>query len=167
MQHYNKRSPDQVRKFLVDRFGLNAAQTSALLNAGQLFLAEIQRIDQDARAEAAKRYKWVPSDTKPPAPGTATKRPAAPQKSVRERAIADGLYAQIEARKQEAVTKHLQTLTPSITSAKIQNIDQYIKSSIVPRVKTATVDPKSAVGTREAPPRAPVRKPVPPPTIVR
>src|SRR5262249_24531895 len=80
---YGKRSPGQVRQILGGPIGLNDVQTAKLLSAGQTFLADLDIVDRDAKAEAAKRYKYVPVQSGPPTDGV-TRRAARPQKTFLE-----------------------------------------------------------------------------------
>src|SRR5262250_1488177 len=58
LKFYQKRSPEQVTEVLDRQFGVVGAQPARLLSAGQSFLAELDSIDDYAKTEVAKRYKY-------------------------------------------------------------------------------------------------------------
>ena len=158
VDHYDKRSPDNVRKMLAKRFGLTAAQAAGLVSAGKSLTAELDRIDEDAKKEVRKRYKYVPIQSgKPANPGSAG-RPAAPQKTVLERAVEDGLYKQVEGKKAAALAAHFRTL--NVDSTAIERISKYIESTILPQIKGFNVDPRASAGSPgPEPPPVPRRLP--------
>jgi hypothetical protein len=93
LNFYQKRSPEAVRNVLAREFGLVGPQTAQLFSAGQSFLADLKDIDTYAKTEAARRYKYVPVQSGPPPKDSSRRYP--PHKSIRDRAIEDGLYADV------------------------------------------------------------------------
>ena len=146
----NKKPGAQVAQQPGRQFGLTTAQTAALMSSGQSFIAAIQRIDDEATAEARKRY---PDAFRPerPRPTITESTPRAPQNSVRERAIADGLYAEVEAGKQAALAEHLAELGKGIGGAKLDQIRTYVQTSVTPRLKNAVI-PRATPPTPGLPP---------------
>src|SRR5262249_40143733 len=118
----------------------------SLLSAGQSYVATIQSIDEDAKAEARRRYPDISGPRRSPSGQTTPRRtktlPSGPQKTVRERAIQDGLYAEVEAKKQSAWDNHIKGRTGNVGPSRLEKIRQYVQSSIAPRIQTFT-DPKS------------------------
>jgi hypothetical protein len=132
---YSQKSAGQDEKVLTDTFNLSPTQAATLLSAGQSFVAEIQRIDEEARQEAKKRYRYVPAQTGAPPPGGPKRRQAAPQKTIREQALEDGLYAQVEAKKKVALANHMKDLGLNIEAKKLKQIGQFVETSIASRIK--------------------------------
>jgi hypothetical protein len=145
LAYYAKRSPEPVNQMLAVQFGLTRAQAASLLSAGQSYVATIQSIDEDAKAEARRRYPDITGPSTPPSgqPPRRTKTlPSGPQKTVRERAIQDGLYAEVEAKKQSVLDNNIKALTGNVGPSRLEKIREYVQSSIAPRIQTFT-DPKS------------------------
>jgi len=142
----HKKPGAQVAQQLGRQFGLTTAQTAVLMSSGQSFIAAIQRIDDEATAEARKRY---PDAFRPerPRPTITKSTPRGPQNSVRDRAIADGLYAQVEAKKQAALAEHLAGLGKGFEAAKLEQVRTYVQTSVTPRIKMAAIPQ----GTRPTP----------------
>jgi hypothetical protein len=148
--HLNQQAGGVAAQRFGEQFGLAAAQTAVLLSAGQSFITALQRIDDDAVAEAKKRYPDAfPSDSSRPLISKTI--PTGPRKTVRERAIADGLYGQVEARKQTLLADHLLALGRSLDSVKVEQITKYVQTSIAPRIKVV-ITPPSGPGTPGLPP---------------
>jgi hypothetical protein len=91
LAYYAKRSPEPVNQMLAVQFGLTRAQAASLLSAGQSYVATIQSIDENAKAEALRRYPDITGPPGSPSRQTTPRRtktlPSGPQKKVRERAI--------------------------------------------------------------------------------
>jgi hypothetical protein len=147
LKFYQKRSPEQVNEVLDQQFGVVGAQAARLLGAGQSFLAELDSIDDYAKMEVARRYKYVPSKS-----GPFDGVRLLPQKSILERAIEDGLYAEVELKKATALANHIKALGPAFDAATLQRIDKYVTSSIASHIKRV-VDPTSVTGNPGPPPR--------------
>jgi hypothetical protein len=134
---YNKRSATEVNKMLNAQFGLTSAQAAAFLNAGQTYVADIQRIDADTRTEVMRRYTHVLAGNRPPSSGARTP-PTGPEKSILQRAIEDGLYAQMEAKNQAALDSHLKTLKGALTAAQIVRIGNFVQTVVAPKISVDT-----------------------------
>jgi hypothetical protein len=152
------RSPAMVERMVVRRAGLTGTEAAALLTAGRRYLEAIARIDADARAEVDRRWGAdLPGvlAARPPREGAApsTERPVllAAGKTLLQMARDSGMYAEIEAKKQEALAAHLREVDIAIGSAARAAVAAWIASAIAPRIATAES------GTRVAPPveRAP------------
>jgi hypothetical protein len=102
-----RRSPN-VNGMLRAQFGLTEAESSALLNAGQSFLTAVQNIDTYTKAELLRRYPARRPDGSPPRNAKTLMRRE--EMSLRERAMRDGLYSEVEGRKQAALSEHMQAL---------------------------------------------------------
>ena len=135
LSYYAQRSPNKDGQILKENFSLTSSQASLLLNSGHAFLAELQRLDDEARAEANKRYKYSTVQSGPPQSGNPRRRPGPSQKSPRERALEDGLYAKFEAQKNEVLTKHLLGLKVDIGAIKFSQVTKFLSESIAPSIK--------------------------------
>lgn len=148
---YGKRTANQDTRIVSENFSLTPVQASALLSAGRSFLGDVQRIDEEAKLEAAKRYKYAPAQTGPPSAGSPKQRKVAPPKSIRERALEDGLYAQVEAKKQAALANHMKALRLDIGSPKVDQINTFVEISIAPHIKRHA-EPLPGTGNTGLPP---------------
>ncbi len=150
LAYFNKQGPPQrVMQSLSTQFGLNQGQAASLLNAGDALVRALERIDDDAKAEGRKRYPdAVRSD--PARPALSNARPAEGPKSIKERAIADGLFAEVEARKRDALADHLAKLGRDVGAAKLQQITTHVQTTIASRIRTFAAP--SGPGTRGLPP---------------
>jgi hypothetical protein len=156
LAYYAQRSPESVNQMLAAQFGLTRAQAAGLLSAGQSFDGAIKSIDDGAKAEASRRYPDIVGSATPPSGRTTPRRtkmlPSGPPKTVRERAIEDGLYAEVEAKKQSALDNHIKALTSNIGPSRLAQIRNYLQSSIAPRIKTFTDRKSLGSPTRGMPP---------------
>jgi hypothetical protein len=160
---YNQQSAERMNQMLAEQFALSTGEVANLMSAGQSYVTAIQRIDEDARTEARRRYLDVlgPAAGSAGPPVSKTKPSTEPPKSVRERAIGDGLYAQVEAKKQAALNSHITGLTRSLGAPKMDQIGKFVQSSVAPRIQTFVQPPntKASPGlppglNRETPARA-------------
>jgi hypothetical protein len=135
---YFQRSGDTGNSMLAKKFGLTSADAQTLLTAGQAFVEAIKRIETDARTEAQRRYgNAVTPRSAPTGPIPRSAMPL--QKSFRERAMEDGLYAQVEGRKQAALNSHIQELRRELDGAKVDRVQAWVQASVAPRIKTFTL----------------------------
>jgi hypothetical protein len=151
LDFYGKKSPQQDTKIVTEQFRLLPNQATALLNSGQSYVADIQRIDGDARAEAAKRYKYVPLQTGRPDPNSPKSRPAIPQKSIQERATEDGFAAEVEAKKSISLANHMNALARDVGAAKLDEIKTFVEKSIAPHIKSIAAPDLRSTGTTSLP----------------
>ena len=138
---YARQSAGQVEEMLASRFALTQAEATALLAAGQTFVAAIERIDTDAKAEANRRYGDLPQQARPSTNARGRwsgPRPAGPQKTRRERAIEDGLYAAVEAMKEAALTQHTSALAGQLDPVKFARVAEWVNTSVAPQITTFT-----------------------------
>jgi hypothetical protein len=151
MSYYSQQSSERFNRMLASQFGLTRAQADALLNAGRTFIADIQRIDADAQVEIRRRYPDAlgPGNWPPAGPPN---RSSGPRKSIRERAIADGLYAKVESAKQTALNSHLEALGRSLDAGKLIQIRQHVQTTVASRIKIFITDPPATAGSRGLPP---------------
>jgi len=164
LDFYGKKSPQQDTKIVSVQFRLAPSQSTALLSSGRSFVAEIQRIDTEARTEAAKRYKYVPNQSGKPAPNAALTRPPVPQKSIQERAMADGFAAEVEAKKRISLTNHLNELERTIGTTNLQQIKTFVETSIASKIKSAPTPDLKSSGNPGLPPGVTRETPVTPAT---
>jgi len=127
---FQQRSID-INKLLQSKFGLTDTQVSAVVSAGQSFLASIQRIDTDAKAEALRRYPDLIS----PRISHRPIRRSSTSSTLRDRAIKDGLYAEVEGKKEVALAKHLQSLALTLGPQKLDVVRNWVQTSISPNVQ--------------------------------
>src|SRR5262249_53670301 len=121
------------------------------------FLGDLTAVDTYAKTEAARRYKYAPVQSGRPPAGATRRYP--PYKSIRDRAIEDGLYADVETRKQNAVDNHLKVLSLSLGLATAQRIEKYVQTAVAPHIKTISDPPTSPTGNPI--PVQPVRRETP------
>ena len=141
----------EITRSLVAQFGITQGQAASLANEGEAYTKELERIDDDARKEVRKRYP----DTVPPDKTHAKvekTKPAGPQKSIKERAIADGLYAEVEGKKQAALNAHMAQLTRDIGATKLGQITQHVQTVIASKIHTFTVPAPGSPVNRGLPP---------------
>jgi hypothetical protein len=143
---YARQSGVQVEEMLASRFDLTPAEATALLAAGRTFVGAIQRIDTDAKAQADTRYGRLVRPARPPnAAGARIRwsgpRPRGPEKTRRERAIEDGLYAAVEARKEAALTEHTAALAGQLDAVKFARVAEWVNTSVAPQITTFTQPP--------------------------
>jgi len=133
---YSQRPGSQLNKMLAAQYGLGSAEAQLLMSAGQTYLDAIKRIEMDAKAEAQRRYgNAVPASSPPKEP---VRRSSISDKSVRERALEDGLYAQVEAVKQAVLDGHIRTLQAKLDALQFDRIRQWVENSVTPRIKILT-----------------------------
>jgi hypothetical protein len=160
---YARQSGAQVEEMLASRFDLTPAEAAALLAAGRTFVGAIQRIDADAKAQADTRYGRLVRPARPLNTAGARSRwsgprPPGPEKSRRERAIEDGLYAAVEARKEAALTEHTTALAGQLDPVKFARVADWVNTSVAPGITTFTQPPardrRASSGVRgSVPPR--------------
>jgi hypothetical protein len=143
---YSRQSPGQDARILRDQFKLSPTQAETVLKSGKSFMQEIQDVDSYATTEIKKRYRHMPAQTGRPAAGAPRERPATPQKSIPERARADGLLAEVETKKQSALTRHLERLRLDLGQGNYDRIRLHIETAIVPRIKHLEATELSGTG---------------------
>lgn len=164
---YAQKSPDLAQDILQQQFRLTPAEAAGVLAAGQAYTSELERIDADARREAEHRYPDLMSSRRGASTGrqrwtapkgmTGSKEMTAPQ-SLRERAVKDGLFAQVERRKAAALARHKAALGAVLEPATLAQIDGWLETSV--RAKTWT---RAAARPRGGPSRLPQTTPQPRP----
>lgn len=66
LKFYSRQSVTAVNDMLAQKFGLTATEATTFMNAGESFLAALERIDADARAEVQARYGRPPAPPRNP-----------------------------------------------------------------------------------------------------
>lgn len=145
---YRNRSPQQVEAMLHERAGMASGQASALHAAGALYVAAIERIDADARAEIQARYgnklpRRPGSDPPPPPPvdRPVDARPAItlePGKTLLQMARESGLYDSVEASRQAALSAHVQQLGQVLGAAAFGRVQIFVETTVRPQIGMAT-----------------------------
>jgi hypothetical protein len=153
---YDKQAPRQVRELLAKEFRLTTSvQAAALLSNGQVFIADIHRIDDEAKAEARKRYRDITEPlivTKPP---TATKlRPIGPRRTILQRAREDGFSATVDGKKQAALANHLRAMATAIGQAQLDLMNNWVQTKVAPKISVQN-DVQSRNIRRGLPPTVP------------
>jgi hypothetical protein len=131
----SQRADDRSNDLLAKQLGLTKAQTTRLTQIGEAYLAEIRSIDAFASAEARRRYG------RPERPVLLKTKPQQPPKSVLEQAIDDGLYAEIEAKKQAVLTAHMQTIARELNSGAADRIAGHVQTKVSPNIKAVDIVP--------------------------
>jgi len=103
------------------QFGLTPEKAADLVQVGQAYLAALQNIDHEARTEAMHRYGR-------PAPSSER------SKTVHERAKEDGLYAEVEQKKQAALASYLQKLSSKFQPTDVAKMGQWVRTSVAPQI---------------------------------
>ncbi len=138
LAYYDQKSHADLQKMLNKEFGLSAAQTATLMNAGKSFNGAIQKIDDETTAEVKRRYG------KPVQAGKSIMGSSGqPEKSPKERAKEDGLYGEVEAKKANAFTSHRAEILKSLGIFKLARITDFVNKSIAPNIRE--VDAKDAI----------------------
>jgi hypothetical protein len=126
---------------LSNQFALTASQGQALRNAGQTFIAAIQRIDSDARAEVQRRYYGGTLQVGKPPGGGPVRKSSVSEKTIRQRAIEDGLYAQVEDSKRAALDSHIADLKRNLDASAFDRVQKWVQTSVAPRINQFTTPP--------------------------
>ena len=140
---YRTRSGAQVNDMLAAQFGLDGADAAVLSNVGQEFVAAMERIDSEAKAEVQARYGSVGPPVGLPRPTTGQEAGSSgatmvrqPAKTLLDKVRESGLYDQVEAKKRAALAAHLGELTGALSPAKMARIGEWVQTSVAPRIKT-------------------------------
>ena len=140
---YEARSHAQVADMLASQFGLTGAETAMVSNVGQEFVAAMERIDSEAKAEVQARYGSVGPPVGLPRPTNrqeagSSGAPMArqPAKTLLDKVRESGFYGQVEAEKRAALAAHLGELTGALGPAKMARIGEWVQTSVAPRIKT-------------------------------
>jgi hypothetical protein len=152
LDFYGRRSPQQDVKIAAEQFGLSPSQAATLLNKGRSFVADIERIDSEARVVAAEKYKYVPTQSGKPAPGQPQSRPAGSQKSVRDRAIQDGFAAEVEAKKVALLAKHMNDLMQELGVGNRNQVRNFVENAIAPKIISTPAPNPNSKGNPSLPP---------------
>jgi len=134
--------------------GLSKKQLAVLVSAGEQYLADIRRIDDEVRAAVKIRY---PDIAMPPIPinqmpPTATRiDPAEPRKSIQQRAEEDGFAAEVNSRKQAVLAQHIQQLNDAMTPSKVKSINKYVRTEIAPKIHNFSSTPENRIPSLPAP----------------
>jgi hypothetical protein len=132
---YNQRSAEQLQRMLKTEFGVTNAQAAILLQSGQSFVTTVEQIDKDGKTEAERRY---PEAVKP-TNGSPWRRPrGSSSKNLRERFLEDGLYAEVEARKEATLVTHIGILRSNLNPAQFDAVAKWVQTAIAPRIKLVT-----------------------------
>jgi hypothetical protein len=127
---YGEQSAAALDAMLSRRTGLDHAEAALLLKAGQSFVATIDSIDADAKAEVQRRY------------GTSSRAGARQTirlergKTLLEMVRESGLYDRIEKRKQAAVSAYIGQLQRAFAPAKLARVTTLVQTTVAPRIFT-------------------------------
>jgi len=142
VEHFDKQDSQKFAQIMKSQTGLEPADIAALKRSGALYNAALERINADARREVGRRYgsdRPIPQASNrprqlPPDAGPPIQR--RPGKTLRMMAVEDGLFAQVEAQKQEALTKHRDTLRKQLGEDKMARLEAFVRVQIAPNVKS-------------------------------
>jgi hypothetical protein len=124
--------PNPFDGVLKKQFGLSPEQVTRLLSSGRIFLAELENIQKDAKAEVRRRYMT------PPKPLAASR---GPQKTIMERSKDDGYHAEVETKRAAALAAHLRNLRQNLTPAEFDKMTQWVQTSVASRIVIASAMP--------------------------
>jgi hypothetical protein len=102
------------------QFGLSPEKAASLVQSGQEYLAVLRKIESEARAESMRRYR---------------NNLALRSKTVLELAKEDGLFAEVEQKKQVALAAHLHVLSSKFQTSEVAKLGQWVRDSVAPRIK--------------------------------
>jgi hypothetical protein len=151
LRFYHRRSPDLVLDF-IEQAGLGKGkdEADAFFVAGQDYLQELSRIDDEARAEIRTRYqrnaapRFAPPDASlmsgsyegvPPLPAILIAANTEDGRKLHDVLLADGFVAEVERRRQAAFRAHIEHLSRTIGATKLASIDERVRADVAPRVK--------------------------------
>jgi hypothetical protein len=125
---YSERSADALNAMLNRQAGLGETEAALLVKAGQSFVATIDGIDADAKAEVQRRY------------GTTSRAGGRPTiaiergKTLLEMVRESGLYDQIEQRKRAARAAHIGRLQRAIAPTRLSRVATLVQTAVAPRI---------------------------------
>ena len=150
LDFYDQQSPAVVLDLLKERLDLSEAERSEFMTIGYSYLRQLDRIDEEARAEIVARYK---TDTTPAILPPSVARPEEVLRagagqiartfvvgqtpdghSIRDLLVTDGLVARIEARRQATLRLHLDTVRRAFGSDRLSKIETWVLSEVAPNV---------------------------------
>ena len=125
--------PTTFQQTMKKQFGLTPEHTAALLTKGQSFLAALSAIQTEAKAEVNRRYLTR---------AALAAQASGPRKTIKERSKEDGLDAEVQGKRQAALTAHLEGLSQSLTAAELAKVTEWVRTGVGPRI-TQTPQPTS------------------------
>jgi hypothetical protein len=133
----DKKYPADTRKMLGDELGLTNGEAGYILNRGNVYRSELKAIDDWAKAEAKRRY---------PPPPRLRLNGAPAQKTIRQRAIEDGLDAQVTAKRSSALATHQAELAATFGAPTMARLARLVETKVAPHItKLPDVDPRTAI----------------------
>lgn len=142
---YNRQSPQGVQDLLATRLGVPRASAALVLSAGETYLAELERIDAETRQAINARYRperappvtltrpSFRSGTEVPLSARASAQPTGA--SLRDLAIQDGFYAQVEERRAAALAAHKKQIVTIAGSTQLAAMERFVETEVAPHVK--------------------------------
>lgn len=136
--YYADQSQEQTEDVLSTKFDLGRGDVRTLVTEGQGYIAAIAAIDAEARVEARARYALPDADRRSGANGArwVSKTKPGPTQSLRARAIEDGLFAQIEARKVGVLAAHTRSLARLIDRRGLSRVGMFVESAVAAEITT-------------------------------
>ena len=127
--------------------GLTAAESAQVRAAGRQYVAQLDRIDADARWQIAERFgppSTAPSrDPLPPLSIDGSRLPKG--KTLQEVLEEEGFISQLDAQKDGLFRAHLADLRVAIGADKLSSLERVVREQIAPNIRTVTqVGPPTA-----------------------
>jgi hypothetical protein len=140
LTYYRNQSASAVHDLLRKELGLTPAQANLLMDAGQSYIAELDRIDGATRVEVRRRYPQlfnvVTRIDAPPEGVSPT--PSGPSKPIIQLAQEDGLYANVQNQKETVLNAHTQALTNALSHARVDRMKAWVQTTVAPKITVRT-----------------------------
>jgi hypothetical protein len=146
-------SPAYAASILEETAGLTAGEAAQVRAAGRAYLAQLERVDADARRQIAERFAPRSAAAQPsrdPSPPLATAGSLVPQGKTQQEVLeAEGFISQLDAQKDGLLRAHVADLGAAIGAEKAASLERVVQEQIAPGVRVVT-----RVGAPSAPPAA-------------
>jgi hypothetical protein len=133
-------SGTDARMALANKFGVSPMEAEYLVRAGRQYVAAIRAIDADARALVQSRYgtdRVPPLSRRPDRPAPPASRPIRIRPgaaSLLEMVRQDGLFDEIESRKERVFGEHKSALQAGLSPKSLADIQAYVTSEVAAHI---------------------------------
>jgi hypothetical protein len=135
-------SPAYAASILEEGAGLMAGEAAQVRAAGRAYLAQIERVDADARRQIAERFGPRAAAAQPspdPSPPLSIDGSRLPQgKTLQEVLEAEGFISQLDAQKDGLLRAHVADLGAAIGAEKAASLERVVQARIAPGVRVVT-----------------------------
>ena len=150
-----ERVPQSLAAALLERAGLDERDAAAVRGAGDNYLRDLARVDDDLPREIADRYGPKPEAQQPVSGGVVQApiplmivrfgssavqidRQALGGKTLQEALEADGVIARMDAQKDALLRAHFASLERTIGAAKLAALQDVVRSDVAPKILRST-----------------------------